>query len=394
MKTAKPRQNIIFSIGLILFIISPYYFWIETSVSFRDVIIPFFLVLIGAFLSKKIIITFPDVIVILFWMEAILATVIARTPFSTTSITYLLFAILFIFITSREYSEVDIARIIDTYLIASTIVGFLIVLSAITHKPHSGVFYLRYSINVIGVVKNPNYLVAFLVGAFTILVQGVLFCKATVKKQVSRIIVAVIIFSSCILTGTRSSWLALAGVGVLTIFQLVFLKSSRGKRLKNIILLILVCLFFIYIVLRYIPVDVFNRFSLEDSFRSSAWKLAYDDFIRSNFITGFGINGVVKHIISIGNDLHSMILQTLFDQGICGIILLIMLICFGLFRTKKSDRFFLYIFYISVYYPFFFNNGCSTVSFWFPIIITRLFVDYSLKNEMSIIDTWGRYGKV
>lgn len=384
--------NIFTRIGLLLFVVSPYFIWAETSVAFRDIIIIFALIIFGGVISKTIKVKAYHIFSLLFWVEALLSTIIAGQELSTTVIVFALFVMMYILVTGIDIAPLFIVRLLDTFILGSIIVSLFVIISAAMGRTYMGThFYARYSLDSIGIIKNPNYLTAFFVGAYVILLFGVMFkSSGSIAKTFIRIALLLEIAIACILTGTRASLLTISVVSVLTLLGFVFKKSSAKRRVINSFLLVVFILLLYYIIIRYVPATVFNRLDLADSYRQSAWNIAFHDFLSGNIITGFGINGVVDSISVIGRDLHSMLLQVLFDQGILGFLFFLGMVLNGHRKLGANNLFFVIILEIAMYFSFIFNNGCSTVTFWFPIILIRLVMNCceKLKDISSLNDYW------
>lgn len=399
MEVAERRANVFERIGLYLLIISPYFVWVETSVSFRHIIVPVGFLLLGAIIRRTFPFKLHHKLALLFVLESMISTFVAFEDFSSTVIISLLFGFVYVLATSREINVDIFARIIDMYVIASIIIASLIVLSAVFNKPHSGEYFVRYSINILGINKNPNYLSAFLCAPYAMVLYRVMLQNFGHKiKKIVSIAYVLILAAGILLTGTRAAWLALAAITFLEIACLILSRGSATKKAMHFIILLLLIALAVYVLNRYIPRNIFNRFSLSDPFRENAWRMAWEDFINSNFVTGFGINGVKSHITAVGDDLHSMILQTLFEQGIVGIFLLVWLIMTDVKWISKDDLFYIFVCSVGLFYPFLFNNGCYTVSFWFPIILLRFLKDFSIERKIynwpSIADAWLERGKI
>lgn len=393
MEIAESRANIFYRIGLYLLIISPYFIWVETSVSFRHIIVPVGFLSLGTIANQTIDLKRHHVLALLFTLEAVISTFLAFERPSSTVIISLLMGIVYVLATSRKIDIDMFVRIIDIYVSASILIALLIILSAVFHKPHSGVYFVRYSINILGINKNPNYLSAFMCAPYAMILYRVLVQNIGFPiKKIFSLVFLLILASGIVLTGTRAAWLAISAITFLEIACIIFSQSTATNKILHFTLLLLIIVLAMYILYSYIPNNIFNRFSLSDPFRENAWKMAWNDFINSNFVTGFGINGVRSHIVAIGDDLHSMVLQTLFEQGLVGFFLFTWLILSDVNWISKDDMFYIFLCLVGLFYPFFFNNGCYTVSFWFPVIMLRIFKDYSIERKKycwpSISDAW------
>ncbi len=375
------RNDFVFNLGISLFVISPFFIWIQNSVSFSNIILPFFLITLGILFVNHLEFRVDHVFAILLWVEGVISTISSGRALSTTIITYFLFIFLYILITSQNFSTNQIRFFLGIYINISVIVTFIIILSAIFGKTYLGMNMPRYSLDIIGIEKNPNYINAFVCGPYVILLYKLLLTLGEKKKNNLFVLFkTIIILTGSILTGTRAALLVFGIVTVMVIIH-IFNNVYKIRKIKVLSFLIAFSLILFLLLHFFIPHAVFTRFNLEDNTRTFLWSTGYNSFHDSNIILGFGLGGTTVAIR--GSYLHSMILQHTFDQGIIGFILFLILIFVNTKKIEMNDTVIIVIFSIALFYPFFFNNGNITVSFWYPIIWRRLMINYCSQEKYS-----------
>ena len=127
-----------------------------------------------------------------------------------------------------------------------------------------------------------------------------------------------------------------------------------------------------------------TRKMFEDVGRTDAWSHAISMLLQTP-IFGCGIGAWQSlHGNSYMEYLHNVFLEFILNQGLIGLILLLFVVFYGYSRTKKKDRFFIYMLLFATFIPMCLQNGVIAVNFWRFIIINRLIVNYSIYSEKGV----------
>lgn len=384
----KNRLNLL-TFSFILFIISPITSSIQHSAAFRDIIIPFILMLFLIVIFKiEFSLKINHAYSLLLWMSAILSTFVNNQGFNRQSFTYLFFVLFYILTTSIPWNSKSLKGMAKSYITVATLCSLIIIGGFFLNTPYS---WQRYSLDLIGIHKNPNYVMSFIAGAYCIVLYLLLFFKHYSKRKkilLSSIIITMLI--SGVFTGTRAGILTMT---LCTLFQFLFFLIKK-KDWKNIFLAIIVSLILYLIVSSYIPQINLNRVINIDSYsdlnRTTAWKLAFYEY-QYRPILGLGIGGTMEVLASLGttiiDDLHNIILELLFDQGLFGITVFSLMVFDRFSHTKKEDRVFILSMCLALFIPILFQNGLIAVAFWWPVILFRIICNYSAASNFGIINS-------
>jgi len=367
--------RIVLILALFLFMIAPVFLGGDHSSSFRDVI-PAFVLLIFSFYCYGITIKVRTnmLLLIAFWFFSVVSTFISGVGFDSTIITSFLFVVFAILITSINYSKKEINIILNLYVIICSVSALLIFLSVLTGKSYS---YNRFSIDCIGIHKNPNYVTGFIMGGYGLLLHSVLFKKQSLFKRLSKLLIILLMLVSFVFSGTRAAILASIIVFILCVVINLFKSTNKLRSLVVGLLLMSMVIIFYLNIDNFLPDFLVRRLSSDNIFESDdirlvLWSAAYERFSNESFIFGLGINGteIFSHS-TFGLSLHSVILQLLFDTGAVGVILVLFYLLSGLLKEKKITPV-LIVFTISMLIPLMFQNGLYAISFWFFIIFFKL----------------------
>lgn len=336
--------------------------------SFRDTILVFIL-LCGVFFACRVKVCKSSLLYLLLWFEALVATSYSvYSVIERNIITYLLFAIITIMFCNLKFKKKDICCFINIYVYIALICAILIILSWIMEVPHS---WNRYSIGVIGVTKNPNYIndIILLASAFLIY-KMVVFKKC---RFIYSVFLGVFLFA-IILTGTRAALLTFVGIVLISLIYMI----GRGKNIKNIFLIFLLIILVIGVMLFIAPDDIKYRFLRENAFtdnlRLYMWKMGFEQF-KSFPIFGMGINGATAYNSTLNlsvTNIHNVLLQFVYEQGIVGVVIFIILLFNIIRRTKKHDKFLIVLMFFSLYFPILFQNGLVAFTFWWPLVVLEV----------------------
>lgn len=300
---------------------------------------------------------------------------------------YVILVVFYICVTTTRYTEYDFSFIAKNYIIVAVGISLLIFLSFIFGYTHgeSSYFLSRYSVGIIGVYKNPNYLTSFVNVALYVLIYRAFFGE--ISKLTRSIYVLIVLFFvvSDYLSGTRASLM----LAVVIVASILLVNVTRRKKIIYAITLLVIILLLGLSYQSQIDslLDYFmgKRSAFEDEGRTMAWSIAIVQVFKHP-IFGCGLNAwdyFGKSSIYL-EYLHNVYLELLLNQGFLGLLLCLLMIFDGCLKIKKSDRLFVVIFMIVTGCPLFFQNGLVAVNFWRFIIINRLVFDYSRYSKNGI----------
>lgn len=299
---------------------------------------------------------------------------------------FFVFVLYFICITSFKYSDLAILSIFRVCIVVSVILAVLIILSYIFGYTHvdSTFFNNRYSIGITGLYKNPNYLASFINIYFFVLLYILLFSKTSkLQKIVIPLLIGLMIYGDY-LTGTRASLITVGIVAVASLLRYVYIKHN----IRAFILIIIISLLGIMVeaeIERYIDLFLGNRSLTEDEGRIDSWQFAYR-VATSNPFWGLGSSSWAGMSGNHYLYLHNIFIELFFSQGLVGILLLILMLFSGFFKTKRKDRFFLLTFMFASGFPLSFQNGLIEVNFWRFIILNNILISYSYYSKNGLVD--------
>ena len=206
-------------------------------------------------------------------------------------------------------------------------------------------FQHRLTLNVGKEGLDQNYLAALMLLAFGIVFYG--FCNEKQKKskRILSLLFCLAVFYCVILTGSRSSLIAIVVIVALSV------NTSWKIRLYIGIPVVLLILVIIPLAIEYLPEELAERFSL-DSFtgqtaESSARLLIWEHALRSlkgfKWIFGYGIGAsqtVVGNLLEKGYDsvIHNHFIAMLVECGVVGSVFINYPILKMIAQVRKRDK--------------------------------------------------------
>lgn len=358
--------------------------------SFRNILLPFLLsCAVFPLYARQI--RGVDFLYPLLCLEAVISTSFSSyIGMERTGITYLLFALTVVIYANFQYDPTDLRRFVDFYICMALVCAALIAMSWIADIQHS---YNRYSLGILGISKNPNYINSIILLSCAVLMYRLVTSRE--KRPLRGLLLAALIFG-CILTGTRAAVLTIALCAGLAILYLLVASKKwepllRFIREKRRLFLIICAAFVVSIVLivLFLPNSVIRRFSLQkmfhDDLRMYMWKMSFLQFLEHPFL-GLGLNGTTAYNTTLElsvTNIHNVLLQFLCDQGILGLCIFISIIWQILRRTRKQDRFLILMMGVALYFPILFQNGLVAFTFWWPLLILEVFSRASQRKELA-----------
>lgn len=361
------------------------------AATFRNVLIPFG-ALVAAAVFYRIKIDKEYICYVFLWLSAIVSTLCSSyIGIERTAVTYFLFALMVVLFANMGYTLVDLRRFAKFYVCFALICALLIIATRIADIPHID---SRYSVAILGITKNPNYInpVILLGCAFELY-----WIVKEPRKRIPRAILLAVMLYGCLLTGTRAAFLTfilcVAFVGIYTFFA-----SDTAKRLwnmvrtdkKNIWTICLAGAAFVAVGALAVWILARGRFSLDrlfkDNLRMNMWKMSFLEFLKHP-ILGLGLNGTTAYNTSLNfrvNNIHNVLLQFICDQGIIGVLIFGYILYRIIRRTRKEDRFLIGIMSIAMYFPILFQNGLVAYTFWWPLLMLEVFSRVSQREGLQL----------
>lgn len=378
-------RDIVFIAFCGAFFFAPISFFTVQGGSFVDFLPAFLLLVLFFFMSfnrKVYTPLFKTAIVVLFafllvlFLSCVLNSSIKEN--FRVLITYTLFSLFFFMFISIDYSKKYVKIFFSVFIAYALLSSLIIILSTILKMPYA---YSRFSFNAIGVVKNPNYIVTFILCPYALLVYSLFFKNGfTIFKRVLLIIAVVIFLAAFLCSGTRSCILTAAIVLLLCFLKLVFSLKNVGRNIFIVACCLILAACFITVIPNFVPQATLQRlspeniFKSEDNIRSIMWEDAFNYYFSSKPLLGLGVNGGGNYSNDkYGYILHNIPLQIVIDTGVIGFVLITIFIVAIFLRIQKHNRFFFIVFFVSLFVPLFFINGLYAVNFWFFVYVISFF---------------------
>lgn len=319
---------------------------------------------------------------IVFAFSAFFSSAVGYGDFTAVAKTFL-YVIFYICVCSISYKRTDLKFMIDAYTLLSIILAILIILSAILGYTHNESYYYmsRYSIGITGLYKNPNYLASFINVAFYFICISLIYVK---KRKLLKLGILGAFLVAIILTGTRAA--LLESILIIVAALIYNIRHYRNKLYPFILVLVIGAIITVYSASLQNIWDLFlgNRQVFSDEGREVAWSSALSYFFQSP-ILGYGLDSWNSMHSSDMNYLHNIFLELLLNQGLFGMIPFLVLLLSGIRRTKRDDKWLIYLLLFFSGFPLFFQNGVVSMNIWRFVTIVQVAILYSSQSERGII---------
>lgn len=242
----------------------------------------------------------------------------------------------------RVYNEREKRCIYNTWIIVGIIMIFLMLFASESLVGSDD----RETIFLFGYKEDPNQISGYFVLPTIICMDRIISSEEKKCFRIFYIIFLVFMMYSIFRTGSRGGLLTI----ISTIFLYVFIsvKGIKNRIITAVIIISIICIVIVFI-LPILPETIMSRFDLdriaEDraSNRFDIWMTLWND-LRMNiesFIFGKGFYATAKPLEAAGianTVAHNHLIQILYDQGILGCILFILMIITGWLRTLKTNK--------------------------------------------------------
>lgn len=342
------------------------------------VIIPCIIIVTGVLFEKTRLGT--NLLIIVFWFSAFISTLLSDlVVLQRDMITFIFFCFVYIVATSIKYSKEKIRRLNKFYVFTAFITSITILYNWLKHDYYVA-WFKRSSFKFLGVYRDPNYVMAYIVPAMYILTISLINTKDK-KLRFFKSILLITMMTSFLTTGSRGAILSYV-VG-LVLFFLINKNIPLNSKIKVLAVSMVVILIGYTCLIRLLPQQSVNRLlnSDEDS-RFNLWKSAIKVFWNHPMLGG-GMSAASNiSLAEVGKDSHNVYIDILSNFGLLGSIVFVHFFYKNCCLSTRSNMPFLLgacgVFMV----PMFFVNGFNTVTFYFPLVILTIY-SYYCRNEKN-----------
>lgn len=356
--------------ALVLYALTPVISSAQHSASFRDVIIVLVALVVAVIFAGSIRFSASSLLYLLLYLFAFLSTALSTyVVIKRTMITYLAFCFILWLFAGLEYTDDEISVFKRVYSLLGVACAILITLSWIFDVPYG---WHRYSLDIIGLHKNPNYINNIILLGFAFTLHDLLH---KTSWKIADTVMLLVMGTGCFLTGTRAALLCIALLVVFAVCYQLFVKRKFTYMILLGVLSIAGYLVIAHFLSDYASERLLGENFLKDDGRLLMWTHALREWWKMP-ILGLGVDAANLHNTTLNlraQDIHNIYLQLLCDQGLVGFGLFLAIVLCIIRRTQKRDRFLLYLMMISLFVPTMFQNGTVGYAFWWPLTILEIF---------------------
>ena len=313
-------------------------------------------------------------------LSAILSTILGG-GFSNDILKLTVLVMLFVLYDGLNVTSTDLISIFRAYVVVGVLLAVLIIMSFLAGiADNEGERYIgRFSIGIIGLSKNPNYIASYITSCFFILTYILVNGSSNLFNKVIIILLLFIMTVGVFLTGTRAGL-----ISIIMAIGLSFVNNIENR--KTIVTLVIIIASVLFIASSYSDqIDnlmssyLGQRKMLEDDGRSLSWAFAFNS-IQESPLFGYGLSAWQR--LATGTlfleYLHNIFLEIFISQGIIGVLCVMLIVFSGFKYANDSDKKLIISFLIITAFPLMFQNGYIASNFWRFIIVNRLFINYSI----------------
>lgn len=366
------RQNDLQYISIYLLIVISLFNTSQYGTSFSWIVGPAILSLFAALIGRSNIlhITMKHYLGLLFWIICVVSTLLSPiVEVQRDIITFALFVILYIFMTSMENDADKSRKVILVYILVATI-GCLVIIYNYINGIYYNSWFHRSTVTFLGVSRDPNYVSGFIAPLPILILTYQPIYERRYARIIKAILVVVCLFA-LIIDGSRGGIIS----AVLPVVLYILSREKKiKKRIAEVILFIITCIIGYRLIVDYLPSQTVARllFQTSGDTRSALWKAGLNAFYQ-NPIIGQGIGSASQYSKAIaGNYSHNMYIDMLACSGIVGSIVYLLFILENVkcgYKLKECLKNNLDLILIAFILPQFFVNGFNTVSMWLPLIM-------------------------
>lgn len=340
------------------------------------ILFSFALVFAGLLMQKKIhLMAYETFIILLISCVTAFSTLTSSVVNWTNNTTcYFVSEIIFLLAIAIDFDQKSIVSILHFYASITLLISLWALANYLTGNC---LVDGRVSVRILGVLKDQNYLSAYLsFGAFYYTFS---FFFGSQKKRY--LLAGIVIVSAIYLTGSRGGLIsALVPLVIAVLFSLFKGKFTAAKLLSYLFAVGLVVIFMAK------NSALFSRMSdaegYTDNIRLTIWNYALDGF-RNSPLIGSGIqSGTYYSQLHVRWYTHSCFVDMITSIGLIGCFLFILLFA-KLILVKRSNIVFLLSMFIGMLLPLMFINGYETITFWVPLTLLTIASRYCKESSFT-----------
>lgn len=370
-------------LGLVLFLICTLVNTSHFGASLSWMIVPCLLIFAGIFCGNRYI-EKKACLIFLFLIFSMISTVLSHyVTIQRDTITFAFFCLVYVLAVSHKYTIKQIEKLNNIYICVAFLASLNILYNWLTHHYYVE-WFKRATFSFLGVYKDPNYAMAFIVPAMILCLYKIMFCNYQ-RSRFVYLLVEIVMMTNFITTGSRASLLTFLLAGL--VFFLFKSSLSTSKKIKFVLFAIVIIALGWNIITKVLPAQSIARLlnSTSDS-RTDLWKSALLIFYE-NPIIGGGIGSASEASIALsGNYSHNVYIDILANSGIIGSTSFILFFVINCLQTVKHNAYFVYSIGVAFMLPLFFINGFNTATFYLPLIYMSILSRYCSKNENYVED--------
>lgn len=370
-----------FFIGMCLLVLCSIFNTSQYGATLSWILIPIVLLLVGRLLTLDFGVRISTLIILLFYAVFCISTALSPlVEIKRDIFTFGILCLAYVSASSYRYSTAQLRMLLNVY-VASAVVVSLFILYAWLTKDYYNDWYQRSSFRFLGVYKDPNYVMAYIIPTIFIVIFKIIKNK---KQRYLNIMCCAVLVMAMLATGSRSAIVALVGA---LFVMLLFVKMNARTKMRMLMLLGAVGMVAVVIVLTVIPTHVVERlFSLDSGGRFELWGAALTA-LKENPLLGGGMNAAsMQSSTLVGLDSHNVYLDILCGGGIIGTFVFVLFFVMSCCRSRKQNRGFLYGLAVAFMTPLFFINGFNTVTFYLPLILLTVLSIYCSMEESDLAE--------
>lgn len=245
-------------------------------------------------------------------------------------------------ISFRVYNEREKRWIYNTWLIVGVIMIFLMLFASVSLAESDN----RETVVLFGHSEDPNQISGYFLLPMIVCMERIINTDG--KKSFRLFYIAfLLVMTYCIFrTGSRGGLAAI--IGTVSVYVVLSVRGVKNRIITAVIIVVFIFILMFFII-PVLPESIMGRFNLnrimEDraSNRFDIWMTLWNDLKNNigSFTWGKGFYATAKPLAEagIGNTVaHNHIIQVLYDQGIMGCLLFVIMIITGAVRTFKKER--------------------------------------------------------
>ena len=248
---------------------------------------------------------------------------------------YILNAALYICLTVIPYNKAELELMEKIQILLLMVLNVMTLASNAKHLN-------RTTLMIMGQTSDPNYFVGFFIFPLAVALKGLVSGR---HKLFYLLLVAVSMYS-VFLSGSRGGFLAIAVM--IACFAWIY-PNGLGKRIIVLVGGFLLLLILWAVLKPFLPENIVERMTIDavketgGSGRAFIWKAMIRDIIErpDKLLFGRGIHATHRVFISgTWSDVvaHNQVLQTLYNQGLVGLLLFLFLTGVSFFRCIKRRK--------------------------------------------------------